>query len=178
VNPIVHRYDALVAGLAALVSLLALSVSAYATYWQRQQVRAQVWPRLEMGFQTPAFQIHLANVGVGPAEVRAVEVTVDRKAVRDWDALVKALLPPDSHDVSTRASNLNRCVLGPGTQAVLFEIETPAPQKLLSEQLLKGRIGFSFCYCSVLHECWRSSIDRPEDEAVASCAHEPNSFKN
>ncbi len=39
----------LAAVIAAFVGLLALCVSGYTAYLQRQQVRAQVWPYIEFG---------------------------------------------------------------------------------------------------------------------------------
>ncbi|MGH8155426.1 MAG: hypothetical protein ACREP0_09375 [Rhodanobacteraceae bacterium] len=43
------RWDAMAAIIASLVGLLALIVAGYTAYIQRQQVRAQVWPYLQMG---------------------------------------------------------------------------------------------------------------------------------
>jgi hypothetical protein len=49
------RYDAIIA---TFVGLLALCVSAYTAYMQRQQVRAAVWPILEFD-SSNAPDIHL-----------------------------------------------------------------------------------------------------------------------
>jgi len=53
--------------IASLIGALALVVSAYTAYVQRQQVRAQVWPVIEYytGNQ-PKLRLWLANKGVGP----------------------------------------------------------------------------------------------------------------
>lgn len=49
------RYDAVVA---TFIGVLALLVSAYTAYTQRQQVRAQVWPYVEIMSNTePAMSI-------------------------------------------------------------------------------------------------------------------------
>lgn len=57
------RYEAVIA---TLIGLLAVCVSAYTAYMQRQQVRA-VWPILEFGYSNhPDIHFTLANKGVGP----------------------------------------------------------------------------------------------------------------
>jgi hypothetical protein len=71
------RYQTAVA---PLIAVLAVAVSAYTAYLQRQQVRAQVWPVLEYGTgNEPELRLWLANKGVGPALIRHVMVTVDDK---------------------------------------------------------------------------------------------------
>jgi len=54
------RYDA---GIATLVGLCALCVSAYIAYVQRQQVRASVWPILEFDSSNAPIHFTLANKG-------------------------------------------------------------------------------------------------------------------
>lgn len=57
------RYGAAVA---TLIALLAVAVSAYTAYVQRQQVRAQVWPILEVNSgNEPELRLWIANKGVG-----------------------------------------------------------------------------------------------------------------
>src|SRR5947207_14949626 len=76
------RYDAVIA---TFVGFLALCVSAYTAYVQRQQVRAAVWPILEFdSSNAPDIHFTLANKGVGPAIIRHVVMEVDgrdRKSV-------------------------------------------------------------------------------------------------
>ena len=62
------RYDAIVA---TFVGFLALCVSGYTAYMQRQQVRAAVWPILQFdSSNAPDIHFTLANKGVGPALIR------------------------------------------------------------------------------------------------------------
>ena len=69
------RYDAVIA---TFVGFLALCVSGYTAYVQRQQVRATVWPILEFdSSNSPDIHFTLANKGVGPAIIRDVIVRVD-----------------------------------------------------------------------------------------------------
>lgn len=69
------RYETAVA---TVIAILAVAVSGYTAYVQRQQVRAQVWPILEYGSDNePELRLWLANKGVGPALIRHVMVTVE-----------------------------------------------------------------------------------------------------
>jgi hypothetical protein len=60
------RYDVVIA---TVVGLLALCVSGYTAYMQRQQVRAAVWPILQFDSSNGPIQFTLANKGLGPAIV-------------------------------------------------------------------------------------------------------------
>src|SRR5579864_9348202 len=91
------RYDA---AIATFVGFLALLVSGYTAYIQRQQVRAQVLPILEYGTSNAPLRLSLANKGVGPALIRHVVVTVDDEAVADWDAALLRLLGPGKYNRS------------------------------------------------------------------------------
>jgi hypothetical protein len=71
-----HRdWDALAAVIASLVGLLALGISAYTAYVQREQLRAQVWPKLSLGQSNMLHKLYAGNQGVGPARVTAVRST-------------------------------------------------------------------------------------------------------
>ena len=86
-----REWDGVAAVIAALVGLLALCVSGYTAYVQRQQVRAQVWPYLETGLSPSKQELTLVNKGVGPALIRSVQIFVDDKPLHDWDAVYAAL---------------------------------------------------------------------------------------
>jgi hypothetical protein len=78
------RYDTWIA---TLIGALAIAVSAYTAYVQRQQVCAQVWPVLELSTSNePELIVSVSNKGVGPALVRHVIITVDDKPVPNWKA--------------------------------------------------------------------------------------------
>src|SRR5216117_1557678 len=89
------RYDAVIA---TLVGFLALCVSGYTAYVQRQQVRAAVWPILEFtSSNAPNIHFTLANKGVGPAIIRNVLVRVDDQPMRNWDEVFEKLLGSGEH---------------------------------------------------------------------------------
>src|SRR5260370_38218361 len=103
------RYDAVVA---TFVGFLALCVSGYTAYMQRQQVRAAVWPILQFdSSNAPDIHFTLANKGVGPALIRNVVGKVVNQPVKNWDEATKKLLGPGEHLFSE--SDMNGYVLAP-----------------------------------------------------------------
>jgi len=162
------RYDAVVA---TFIALLAVGVSAYTAYIQRQQVRAQVWPVLEFGTSNePALQVVIANKGVGPALIRNVLVTADGKPATTWREVMENLLGPGQYGFNV--SSIADKVLSAGETKVAF-----APREVgRAEDLRVGpegslgarfndarfRIGVEICYCSTLDDCW-TLIQRPQE---------------
>lgn len=65
-------WNGLAAVIAALVGFLALLVSAYTAYIQRQQTRALVWPRLLAGNRPADRLMVIYDKGIGPAIIRSV----------------------------------------------------------------------------------------------------------
>src|SRR2546430_13660658 len=86
------RYDAVVA---TFVGFLALCVSGYTAYMQRQQVRAAVWPILEFDSSNgPNIHFTVANKGVGPAIIRHAIVKLDGQPMKEWQKGLRKLTGP------------------------------------------------------------------------------------
>ena len=153
------RYDAVVA---TLVGFLALCVSGYTAYMQRQQVRAAVWPILQFdSSNAPNIHFTLANKGVGPALIRNVIVKVDNQPVKNWDEAMTKLLWPGEHLFSE--SDMNGYVLAPNesitvvtlhdanNNPLVFDKSNPLWVTMNKERF---RVTAEICYCSTLGECW------------------------
>ncbi|HSX60141.1 MAG TPA: hypothetical protein VLF18_08085 [Tahibacter sp.] len=139
-------YSAIVA---TLVGLLALGVSAYTALLQRQQVRAQVWPRLLLMSSETQQEMLVINKGVGPAVIRSLRVSVGGVAQRDWAMLAKTLgLKPDDYVQST----VNNVVISGGERYVMAQF--PQPEVWARVGTAVKRIERRLCYCSTLEECW------------------------
>jgi hypothetical protein len=142
--------DGVAAVIAAFVGLLALCVSGYTAYIQRQQVRAQVWPYLEPGVSGSKRELVIVNKGVGPAQVRSVQIYVDGKPQRNWDAVYAALglkferRPP--------YSTLSSIVLSAGERLDQVLFRSAEEFNAYAEQV--NRVEQRICYCSTLNECW------------------------
>ena len=152
------RYDAVIA---TFVGFLALCVSGYTAYMQRQQVRAAVWPILEFdSSNAPDIHFTLANKGVGPAIIRHVVVKVDGQPVRNWREVVEKILGP-GHLASE--SDMNGHVFAAGESMTVFTPRDPENNplnfdksnplwvKMNKERL---RVTTEICYSSTLGECW------------------------
>lgn len=151
------RYEALVA---TLIAVLAVAVSGYTAYIQRQQVRAQVWPILEYGSgNEPELRLWLANKGVGPALIRHAIVTVDGQPVADWNEAMHKLFgkrvdQPGRYSYSQET--LRNRVFSAGEGLPIFIPHFDATQADLRAAFDKDRfrIGVEICYCSTLGDCW------------------------
>ena len=157
------RYDA---AIATGIGLLAVAVSAYTAYLQRQQVRAQVWPVLEFSSgNEPRLHLSLANKGVGPALVKHLVVTVDDKAAADWGEVLTRLLGPGSHGYSYDTVGHAVFSAGEHEDILLPHLEGGAKGPAARFDKERFRIGVELCYCSALGECWMLTA-KPAQEAT------------
>jgi hypothetical protein len=153
------RYEAVIA---TLIGLLAVRVSAYTAYMQRQQVRAAVWPILEFDSSNgPDIHFTLANKGVGPAIIGHVIVRVDGQPVKTWYEVFDKLLGPGEHRGSE--SDMSGHVFSAGESMtvftpydtnrspIAFDKSNPLWVEMNKD---RGRITVEICYCSTLGECW------------------------
>jgi hypothetical protein len=153
------RYDAVIA---TFVGFLALCVSGYTAYMQRQQVRAAVWPILEFdSSNAPDIHFTLANKGVGPAIIRHVIVKVDGQPVRNWSEALEKILGPGKHLGSE--SDMSRHVFAAGESRTVFTPRDPENNPLnfdksnplwVKMNTDRGRVTVEICYSSTLDECW------------------------
>jgi hypothetical protein len=153
------RFDVVIA---TLVGFLALCVSGYTAYVQRQQVRAAVWPILEFGSSNaPDIHFTLANKGVGPAIIKHVIVKVDGEPVRNWAEAFEKILGPGKHTGSE--SDMSGHVFSAGESMTVLTPNDPNDNPLAFDrsnplwvQMNKDRfrVTVEICYCSTLGECW------------------------
>lgn len=153
------RYETAVA---TFIGLLALAVSAYTAYVQRQQARAQVMPILQFGTSNmPHLMVLVDNKGVGPALIKHVVVTVDGEAQPDWHHVLGKLMGPGTHHFSE--SDIHQLTLSANETVTILTPYDDKGQPLLvgapgspSALFDEGRlhIGIEVCYCSTLNDCW------------------------
>ena len=177
--------DWVLSGSAATVAVCALGVSLYQTWLARQQQRASVWPRLELSrlVNDSTYVDGVRNVGLGPALVRDVRVTLDGRpvdgaGVGGGEALLRTLLD------SARMRALGRDtaalprlelhalasgqVLLPGAAVETFVFAARGPYaRAVFEAAERRRLRTSICYCSLYGDCWRIGADAPPAGASA-----------
>jgi hypothetical protein len=154
-------WNAVAAIVASLIGLMALVVSGYTAYVQRQQVRAQVWPYLMVGYADIERARIVFNKGVGPALVRSVQIFVDGKPQPDWSHVMSALGLSDR--ISYQQSTLGNNVLSANEKLDVLVIVDTGGYKAFREQSL-GRASTRICYCSTLGDCWMYDDDRKPEE--------------
>jgi hypothetical protein len=152
------RYDVVIA---TIVGFLALCVSSYTAYMQRQQVRAAVWPILEFDSSNGPIQFTVANKGVGPAIVKHVILKVDDQPVKNWYEVLEKILGPgynrgEEADIGGHvfSGGESRNVFTPHDDAnkpLEFDKSNPLWAKLNTD---RARVTVEICYCSTLDECW------------------------
>jgi hypothetical protein len=151
-------WDAYAAVIASFIGLLALAVSGYTAYVQRQQLRAQVWPRLQLKYSNRDLRFWADNEGTGPARVTAMRVTVDGSPVRSWYHVERAASASDSGWL--RRSSFSQAVLPAGKEHTLIVPDDDDRSRALFRELLPGEghaITVVVCYCSVLDDCWTAT---------------------
>ena len=145
------RWDAIAAIFAALIGLLALCVSGYTAYIQRQQVRAQVWPYLLWADSDISSQYIWINKGVGPARIKSTQVLVDGKPQRGWKAVMRSLqIEPRDYAQST----LNGNVISAGETLQWLVFKDHSDFRMFRDAATRMKLGFRVCYCSTLGDCW------------------------
>jgi hypothetical protein len=172
-------WDRITAISAVFIGLVAVAVSAYTAILQREQIRAQVWPRVLMYNAGTAGEFRIANKGVGPAIVRSVRVEVDKKPVGDWE---KALARLGLQDEEQLYSSLSGLVLSAGEDMAYLTPSSPEHFASLRQHAGK-RWRIKICYCSALNECWTTqtygdSLDDVQREIAQCPAMGPDEFGN
>jgi hypothetical protein len=152
------RYDAVIA---TFVGFLALCVSGYTAYMQRQQVRAAVWPILEFDSGNGPIHFTLANKGVGPAIIKHVILKVDDQPVENWIEVLDKLMGPEKHRYSE--SDMSGHVLAAGESRTVFTPQDPNGNDIVYDRSNplwiemnkeRLRVTVEICYSSTLGDCW------------------------
>ena len=151
-------------------------VTTYQTKIMREQQRASAWPYVSLYHNNAhgGSELAVRNVGLGPALVRSVEVTVDGRPARTWGGMLHAVAGLDSATpltYSTITSDVGRgSVLLPGSEVENFRLVGPPDLVSKLEQAVRrDRVVRRLCYCSLYDECWTARSDSAEPSPVRAC---------
>jgi len=157
--------DQLVSLSAFLISLCAILISVLEVRVMNEQKEASVWPRVFVARNTShdSFGIVVKNSGVGPAEIKYVEVLVDGKVKKDWLEVFTEIA--DNKERNVQQSTLTNNVLIPGQSLFPFAVKGDVANIFNND--IK-RIRVTLCYCSIYEQCWvlDESIERLAGLAV------------
>jgi hypothetical protein len=158
--------------IASCIGLLALVVSGYTAWIQRQQVRAQVWPNIVVGYDDQDHLLAVMNKGVGPAQIRSVQILVDGKPQPDWKRTFEALnLGP----VIWQQSALSTNILTPSEKLNFMTLDSQTDYDHFRREA-GTRLDMQICFCSTLNECWvhtGQNVATAKVLPVDSCAQSP-----
>ena len=158
-----------------VIAVIALYAALTESSAVRRQTSAAVWPYVQLVLlnhhtdESAGFTLGFKNVGVGPAKMQDVRISVDGNVVRDWSELV-ASVDPDSNAAINRSYISDR-VLRPDETVVVFNTQNADLVQKLVDAIRRPRGVINYCYCSIFDECWLidTSKESTNPEPVEFC---------
>lgn len=175
--------DVVVGGVAIMLSVISLIVAIQNERTQRELVAASSWPFLQAEFSSGSkhdAMIEFVNAGVGPAKVDSVEMFYRGQPVTSVLKLLQQCcgLSTDAatmHQQLAGAISLSSSsdfVLRPAEHQTIMRLAYDAnAAKDVRARFLAGMsdITFRACYCSVLDECWLSTLQDLHPHRIRIC---------
>ena len=148
----------------------------------RQQTAASVWPYVQFMINdrgdgdSAFFSLSLDNVGVGPARMRAMQLTLNGQPVTHWQAMTEQLLEEGVEvGVEYGKNSVSSRVLAPGESVVAFQTHHTELARKLQAAVYSGAAGLSYCYCSIFDECWTvDSLDTTSGDGITAVEQCPD----
>lgn len=177
-----HRHFETVGSITAIVvGVAALYVSWDQGRVMREEVRASVWPAVQLdGFvsrdeSTISAGLNLSNAGVGPALIRRISVFHEGELLSGFDE-VASRMPADADP--SRQSVTGR-ILGAGDRIEAFSFRYPLGDDPADAVELERAMSQSWrvevCYCSSLGQCWIARADGSIPLEAEACEQTPGS---
>jgi hypothetical protein len=183
-----HWLDISLALSAFFVSLVSLGLAIHNGRTMERLVAANSYPNIELAYGN-TFDFHdgrgvrsgvyvsLENTGIGPARLRAVELSFAGRPVANLHALLdvcctqepQAALPKTNYWFS---GDVRGVMVKAGSDVSLFAWAQAAEDPRwprLEQAVVHGRIGVRVCYCSVFDDCYLRDIGHREPERVKAC---------
>lgn len=162
---------------AAIAALIALFVAWDQGRVMRQEIRASVWPALQLdGFSTQRnddifLGLNIQNAGVGPARLDSIAIFYQGALVSDLEALSELF----AGHTGRSATSVTGRIIGAGDTVEVFAFQFPRAEDDDAVEImyaLASNYSVDVCYCSVLDECWiahTSGSANPKPESVDAC---------
>ena len=147
----IFKAESIVPFSAFVVSMCAIVISLVEVKVMDEQKQASVWPRVFTARNTASdsFQVMVRNAGVGPAQIKYVEVLVDGKAQKSWSEVYKKITSNDKGRF--RQGTLTNNVITPGETIFPLTINGEGANKFNADV---ERLKIKLCYCSIYERCW------------------------
>jgi len=172
---------------AALAALIALFVAWDQGRVMRQEVRASVWPALQVqGFVDTEgggleMGLNVENAGVGPALVERISVFQNNELVTDLDDLEARM----QADVDLSFETASGRIIAAGDSMQPFSVRFEDPSQLMADgeevtpraaaAIITRAWRAEVCYCSSLGDCWVSDTTTNPPAAIDQCDADPAS---
>ena len=174
------RTDRIVSLCAIIAAIAAVGVAAYEARINREYQRLSVWPRLEQSnsfVPGEPYSRTVANSGIGPALIGAVEMTVDGKTCRSWNEVLGALTGKKIQNIYSSLHH-GRVIL-PAKEINILKVPPGEDAHLVSDQMQTDRLVIKICYSSLYGESWLSDSSKEEPQQVSRCdADETKEFRD
>jgi len=153
---------------AFLVSMCAIVISVVEVRVMDDQKQASVWPRVFTARSTTSdsFQVVIKNAGVGPAQIKYVEVLVDGKIQKLWSDVYKNIA--SDNEKGFRQGVLTNNVITPGE--TIFPMTVNGEEAISFSRDIK-RLRIKLCYCSIYEQCWL--LDESVERTAGLATPEP-----
>jgi hypothetical protein len=181
------RFETVGSIAAIVVGVIALFVSWDQARVMRQDIRASVWPALQVqGFVDTeggglALGLNIENAGVGPALIERITVRHRGEVVEDLDDLEARVT--QGFDLSFETVTGRILAAGDSVQPFVFRFESveafmPDGEPISTRQaagLITSAWTAEVCYCSSLGQCWTADTTTNPPAEAAHCDLEPAS---
>ncbi len=155
---------------AIVIGVAALLVSLDQGRVMREEIRASLWPVLQVdGYvdaspEQVAIGLRVENAGVGPAIVQRVSIWHEGELLADLDAVADVMEGARDRSQET----LTGRVIAAGATAAPFTFRFPPSAQLDAVDLMNDIANdwrIEVCYCSALGQCWLSDprVSPPAD---------------
>ncbi len=160
---------------AIIAAIAAVLVAAYEARINREYQRISVWPCLTQSNSLLTGEPYLrtvSNVGVGPALIRSVQVSVDGAVCRDWGEVVKAMIGKPLPGLIYSSFHAG-AVLLPDKPITVLHLPPGEDARKFWEEAQGRRLSIRICYSSLFEEHWISDSFEDHPKAVAECRSDP-----
>jgi len=152
--------EMIVALSALLMSLVTTIVGIYSASIDRAYARASIWPRLEMyeNSANKTFSYGITNSGNGPALIKYVTVTHNKKPIKHWSDI------PNFPQITQ--SYINSRILAP--QKTVMPLKADKKGFEIIRKIDKD-MTITICYCSIYDECWLTTKEENKPTPIEHC---------
>jgi hypothetical protein len=166
--------------IASLIGLVAVIIAGYTAHVEYEQIRAPVWPYLQMvkkvNDQDSDYGLVAKNPGVGPVIVKSLQIQVDGRTVGNWSTLFRSIGFKPSGGM--HRSSLNKSVIASGGMVRWLAFDHGKDFHEFVKDWDRHRVSARICYSSSMGTSWRVVISKGASltpQPVSGCPDLPDS---